>query len=532
MRKVRLGSCLMVLALAAGACSSDEATGPAEASKNVQVDQFDKVLPLSRLHEGPAILIDKDDPDIVYLANSEMVTGECRFYVSVNRGISWRQENAPVLKPFTDNCAQGNATSQNLRTELQQGPDGTIYNVFQANAPDRLGSRSVMLGMSKDGGRSWKTVAIDPGKIAPEQGQQMEVNFEGHLAIDPANPSTIYATWRRSFNRFPAPAPPTRPMFSVSTDGGNTWATPVVMLEKNSGFDGPRPIVVGNKLFAFYRESAPPNPGPNDPPLPEPPTTKLRVAISEDGGKTWPKDIEIGRAGDASEPIPLYDRERQRFYVVWHDNRDKELDAYFSSSADGEQWAAPKLLNDDPRGTRTAQHYPQISLSPDGRIDVAWYDWRDDPFPPPTVGTGQTLSLFTNRGKVASVYLTSSRDGGATWTRNTKVNDVPIDRTIGSWINNIDVMSPIAIASDDKGALIAWSDTRNGNAISQTQDIFTTTVTFGEPAGRKVTPLQAGLAGGLFGLGIAMCLAVLLFRRQNPPKAPEQKKVKEEAPVG
>ena len=72
-----------------------------------------------------------------------------------------------------------------------------------------------------------------------------------------------------------------------------------------------------------------------------------------------------------------------------------------------------------------------------------------------------------------------------------------------------------------------------GNAISQAQDIYTTTVTFGEPkADRKVTPLQAGLAGGLFGLGIAMCLAVLLFRRQNPPRAPEQKKVKEAEPVG
>ena len=390
-----------------------------------------------------------------------------------------------------------------------------------------------MLGMSKDGGRSWRTVAIDPGKIAPEQGQMMEVNFEGHLAIDPANPQTIHATWRRSFNRFPAPAPPTRPMYSVSTDGGNTWAEPRVLVEKNSGFDGPRPIVANGKVYAFYRESAPPNPGPNDPPLPEPPTTKARVLISEDGGKTWPKDIEIARAQDAAEPIPLYDRERNQFYVVWHDNRDKELDAYFSVSKDGETWSQPKLLNDDPRGTRTAQHYPQIAMSADGRIDVAWYDWRDDPFPPPTVGTGQTLSLFSNRGKVASVYMTSSRDGGATWTKNVKVNDVPIDRTIGSWMNNIDVMSPIAIASDNDGAIIAWSDTRNGNAISQAQDIYTSTITFGEPAAeRRVTPLQAGLAGGLFGLGIAMCLAVLLFRRQNPPPKQEPKKVKEVEPVG
>ena len=76
--------------------------------------------------------------------------------------------------------------------------------------------------------------------------------------------------------------------------------------------------------------------------------------------------------------------------------------------------------------------------------------------------------------------MTSSRDGGATWTPNVRVNDVPIDRTIGSWINNIDVMAPVAVASLKDGAVVAWSDTRNGNAISNTQDIFTGTVTFGE----------------------------------------------------
>jgi hypothetical protein len=40
-----------------------------------------------------------------------------------------------VLEPYTRNCAMGIATSQNLRTELKQSPDGTIYYVFQANAP-------------------------------------------------------------------------------------------------------------------------------------------------------------------------------------------------------------------------------------------------------------------------------------------------------------------------------------------------------------------------------------------------------------
>jgi hypothetical protein len=173
-----------------------------------------------------------------------------------------------------------------------------------------------------------------------------------------------------------------------------------------------------------------------------------------------------------------------------------------------------------------------MSMSANGRIDVAWYDWREDPFPPSTVGNGQTLSLFSNRGKFAAVFMTSSRDGGASWTPNTRVNDVPIDRTIGSWINNADVMAPVAVASFDTGAVVAWSDTRNGNAISNTQDIFTSTVTFGKPVTRRVTGFQAGLVGVLIGLGLAMCLALYLARRQNPPAAMPPKRIaKESEPV-
>jgi hypothetical protein len=146
MQKRSLAAALAGLALVAGACGSDSADGPAQAAQNVQVNRFDDVLPLSRTHEGPAIVIDKDDPNTVYLAHVEMITGECRFAVSVDRGRTWRQENAPVLLPFTQNCAMGAALPQNLRNELQQGPDGTLYWVFQANAPDRNGTRSVMLG--------------------------------------------------------------------------------------------------------------------------------------------------------------------------------------------------------------------------------------------------------------------------------------------------------------------------------------------------------------------------------------------------
>ena len=531
-----------VLGVMVGACTSADGKGVATASTAVQVNRSERTLPLSRSEEAPALLVDKDDPNVVYLAYSEMVSGACRFAVSSDRGLTWRPEPAPSLEPYTQNCAMGYATSQNIRTELTQGPDGTIYNVFQANAPDKNGSRSVLLGRSTDGGRSWRTVAIDPGTRAPEPGVEMEVNFEGHIAIDPANPNRVYAMWRRSYNRF-TPSRQTRPYMAISDDKGATWATPQLMFERNNGFDGPRPVVVGDKLFAFWRESAPPLPTNQEGPSQAPAVTRLFASVSTDQGKTW-TDHEIASANDASEPIPVYDRERKVFHVVWHDNRAAELDAYYSSSKDGVTWAEPRRLNDDPEKMLRGQHYPQISMSPNGRLDVAWYDWRDDPFPPSTVGNGQALALFQNRGVFVAVYMTSSHDGGASWTKNLRVSDVPIDRGIGTWANNIDVMAPVAIASSNQGAVVAWSDTRNGNAptaaapnraanpSNQTQDIFTSTVTFGRAETRKVTGFQAGVVGVLLGLGLAMCLSLYLSRRHGPSTAtPPRRLTRQPEPV-
>jgi hypothetical protein len=233
----------------------------------------------------------------------------------------------------------GKTGPQNIRTELTQGPDGTIYNVFQANDPDGGGGRSVLIGRSDDSGRTWQTSAIAAAPIAPEA-IELEVNFEAHITIDPGNQRRLYAMWRRSYSRF-TPPKTTRPFMSVSEDGGATWSPAQLMFERNPGFDGPRPVVVGDTLFAFWRESAPQLPAAGAEPLPSPPVTKLWSSSSTDQGRTW-TDHEITNANDASEPIPWYDRQRATFYVVWHDNRANELDVYFATSKDGITWTEAK----------------------------------------------------------------------------------------------------------------------------------------------------------------------------------------------
>ncbi len=488
--------------------------GPALVNPSVTLSDFDATRALARSDEAPSLLVDRDNPRLVYLSDVDLITGACRFSVSLDGGRTWRKENAPQLDPYTRNCALGSGRPQNIRTELAQGPKGTFYYVFQGNDPAAGGSRAVLVGRTADGGRSWSTTVVDAGpKVTTVE--DTVLNFEGHLAVDPRNPKLVYVMWRRAYPPAdPGGRPrPSRAYFAVSHDGGATFGPATQLLDFDLGTDGPHPLIVGDAVYAFYRQAAPPLPTEASAlPSATPPLTRLFVAVSRDGGRRWSRS-EIAAARDASEPAVAYDGARKQFYAAWHDNRRDELDVWFSSSPDGVSWSQPKLLNDDPRGMRVGQHYPQLTLSPNGRIDVAWYDWRDDPFPAPSVGTGNVLGTFTNRGKVASVYLTSSRDGGKTWSPNVRANDELIDRTVGTWANNYDVLAPPAIASTSRGAVVAWSDTRNATVLSQSQDIAVATVTFETVTPARVTGLQAALVGVLVGSGIAMWGALLIVRR-------------------
>lgn len=523
------------MTLAISACGSDGGN-PSSAAPDVLVTDD---AAISRTHEASYLHIDGDDADTVYLSESELQTGDCRLYVSTNRGGTWSAveqtidsptqtekpagaDQAPEIAPHTD-CTLGSG-SQNIRTELDQAPDGTLYYLFSGNNVDpAIRSRTVLLGRSDDGGSSWDTTVIDDGtESAPDE---VEVNFQAHMAIDPDNPELIYVMWRRSQGG-EDPRPPTRPFMAVSEDGGVTFTEPSEMLDINPGFDGPRPIVVDDELFAFYRESAPSTE--DDEPAQD---TKLFVNSSSDGGQTWGEPTLLASALDASEPIPLYDRDAGSFHVVYHDNRNGDLDVWHTSSPDGSDWSEAVRLNDDLLENNIGQFYPQISQSPSGRLDVAWYDFRTDLAPPPggdfrshgedvVVDPGEPLGLSSNIGMQQSVFYTSSDDGGETWSDNIQVTDGRIDRTIGTWNNDYFVVVPVSIASWDDRALVSWSDTRNGTAVTGTQDIYTGAITTGDGEDDSlVAEILAVLAAGLVGAGLTLLLVAAVMRKRREPAA-------------
>jgi hypothetical protein len=184
------------------------------------------------------------------------------------------------------------------------------------------------------------------------------------------------------------------------------------------------------------------------------------------------------------------------------------LNVYFRSSTDGgKTWSDKKMLNDDPPGR--ANHIdPGIAVAPNGRIDVAWYDSRNNAGP-----LGNAVDNGLN-----DVYYTYSTDAGRTFVPNIRISDRSADRSIGVWSNNIDQRLDVGVTATNDGAYFAWSDDRNANPQFQPEDVYTASVKLdGEPSpipsSSKSTPAWLAIGAGLaIGLGVAMVFAWLRSR--------------------
>jgi hypothetical protein len=147
---------------------------------------------------------------------------------------------------------------------------------------------------------------------------------------------------------------------------------------------------------------------------------------------------------------------------------------FMRSSDNGKTWSEPVRVND----VEPAAHWgcctfePRMSVAPNGRIDVAWYDHRNDPAYDPT------QARVGNQNRFQDVYYSFSTDGGRSWAPNVKVTDRLIDRKLGVHSGNYGLKGPIGLASTDYGALIAWDDTRNSVGDTQAQDIYFSRVRF------------------------------------------------------
>jgi len=136
-------------------------------------------------------------------------------------------------------------------------------------------------------------------------------------------------------------------------------------------------------------------------------------------------------------------------YCVWSDNRYDVCDIMFARSTNGGQtWESGIRVNDDPLGSGHYQWMVAMDVAPNGRIDVVWYDTRDDP--------GNWRS---------SLYYSNSVNGGATWSANRRLSG-SFDTTVGFPVQQ-KIGDYTQIISDRDTVHIIYAATFNGG-----QDIW------------------------------------------------------------
>ena len=133
-------------------------------------------------------------------------------------------------------------------------------------------------------------------------------------------------------------------------------------------------------------------------------------------------------------------------------------------------------------GQASEQHSPNLAVAPDGRVDLAYYD--------------------VTEGGMQDTYITSSLDGGTTFSPPRKISNVSSDENILG-PNSADIS--IGSVATDAGFAVAWADTRRGTIDSGKADIGFATTIPSPPAPPAPTPTSGywlvAADGGIFPFG-------------------------------
>ena len=278
----------------------------------------------------------------------------------------------------------------------------------------------------------------------------------------------LYVAWTRFYS--------TQILMCRSTDEGNSFVGPVTISDMN-GVQWPVPCVGPNsEVYVAWVQYSP---------------GAIRFDCSTDGGETFGTDITIQNVSFVSGYIygdimvfsfPAIDVDitggpyNGNIYVAYMDyaSGNTDTDIYFTCSTDGgNSWSQKIRINDDPLNNGCDQFHPWLFVAPDGNIIVVFLDRRLD--------SGNLLM---------DLYMTTSTDGGNSWSSNERITTVSSDPTAGSVFSTsnqplnkfpIKINHPVILAG--RAGLIGeyigvtassindihpiWTDTRFGN-----QDVF------------------------------------------------------------
>lgn len=379
----------------------------------------------------------------------------CGLHVSQDGGTRWSSLDLPIPRGEQPKC---------FAPDVTFASDGTMYVSYVTLAGTTNEPNAVWLVRSTDGGRTLSAPTRVSGPRA----------FSVRLTTDPQRPKRVYLTWLQPemIGLYLFSGSNNRIVVTRSDDGGRRFGKPArASAPERTRVLAPSPAVgPDGALYVLFLDvgddrldyegghnssGGPPYEG----------RFSLVLGRSTDSGATWQESlvddgvVPTRRFIAFLPPTPslAVDPDSGRIFVAFEDGRNRPSDVYvWSLARDEARWEGPRRVNDTDDDDRTTQYLPKLAVAPGGRLDVSYYDRRDDP-----------------RDVRNHVSVQSSFDGGESFTAHVKVTDRSFDSRIGAGSENglPDIGSRIALASRPDAVLAAWTDTRAGTVDSNKQDI-------------------------------------------------------------
>lgn len=544
-------------AVLSGPAHAAEPTGLTEPVRATQAD-----LSPTRMYSSPDLAIDPENPLRVVAGFADLQTRRCGLMRSSDGGASWTMPDASPQTPDYPFCSQSQGGV--IQAPVAFGGGGMLYMALGGWSPEeasRTGG-AVMVARSADLGESWQTSVVRTARGKTGDEAENVRPIQG-IAVESrgGDDDVVYLTFSMTRPGLKEPdALPPAPMVAVSRDGGRTF---------DQGVDLAQGAFESAELRQQALDAAPPAPGGGGggaPPTPPPAGTKgatpnsaanfggrggrngtvvgvdgegtayvlwgagsvnvvpgtaqaLFLSTSTDSGRSWTTAQATPFSADSPTGGPAFAGQQMAvaddgtLHIVYGLNPRPKLAAYGEvfhrvSRDKGKTWSDLLALSDDAPADLKAQFFPNISIAPNGRLDVVWWDTRDDP------------GIRSN-----DVYYTYSEDDGASWSENRRITDQSVDRRFGVYGLGFDIAAPPGVASTDAYAIFGWDDTRNSgppptglDARNGTgvQDIFTSAAQFAPVAVQTSNTAKILLAGvvGLLLVGMFLVIASLLTRRR------------------
>ena len=420
----------------------------------------------------------------------------CSVSLSTTAGATWKPLTLP-LPPEAPNCHQ---------PDVAFDAEGRLLVLYTATG-GRF-NQPVGAWLQRFDGEAPAGPAV---RVAPAEA------FHARMAVDG---SQVWVTWIQvtgaaerplGFSQTPGPV-----RLARSVDGGATFSTPTTVSEGRRVVQ-PAPVALGGDRllvgaydlaedFVDYEARHGGQGGP-----PEQSRWRVVAWTSADAGASFGSTVTVAedlvvpqRIIANLAPAPGFARDPSRdgrVYAAWDAGVGDGRDVFLARSDDGGgSWLPPVRVVPGPGG----QFLPAVAVSPEGRVDVLFYDRRDDP-----------------EDVRAQVTMASSHDGGRTF-RTATVSDAPFDSRIGfGSFQGIPVLgSRLAVLSETDRALAFWSDTGRGTLDDSVQDLAAVSVDV-EEAGRR-QPVLILLGALLLALGLGWGGLGLVARLRPRDGGPQQ----------